>query len=103
KAQVIARTIDDRETQLVEEYQGVGLTRKQAEQRVYKKLRGSEAPACATVRMTEKRYVNRVKRLNQDLTTPVQSEPLSYTLTMLYRAVLDDDDTAVRDPAVSVR
>src|SRR5207302_1723775 len=34
---------------------------------------------------------------------PVQSEPLSHALTMLYRALLDDDNAAVRGRAVAVR
>src|SRR5712692_5272811 len=101
--EAIARTREDRESQLFQEFSGLGLTPRQAAQRVYKRLRGSEAPASASVRMTEQRYVKRVKRLNKDLATPVQSEPLSHALTMLYRALLDEDNTAMRGRAVAVR
>jgi hypothetical protein len=103
KTQAIARTREDRESQLYEEYQALGLTPKEVERRVYRRLRGSEPLASASVRMTQKRYVNRVSHLNQDLATPVQSEPLSYALTMLYRALLHEDSAAIRNHVVTVR
>jgi hypothetical protein len=92
----------DREQQLMQPLLDAGLTHAQAEQRVFKKLRGSEARASAAVRMTAKRYVIRTSRLNQDLAKPVQSERLSHMLTMLYRG-LDQDHAAIRHGAICVR
>jgi hypothetical protein len=101
--EAIAGTREERESQLFQEFSALGLTVKQATQKVFKRLRGSEARASAAVRMTGQRYVNRVTSLNEDLAAPVQSEPLSHALTMLYRALLDDDNIAVRGRAVAVR
>ena len=50
KAAAIARTPEERQDQLYEEYRGLGLTHKQIEQRIYRRLRGSEAAASAAVR-----------------------------------------------------
>jgi hypothetical protein len=100
---VIERTPEHRERQLYDEYRALGLTPKQVEEKVYQRLRGSEAPASAAVRMTAQRYVNRVKRLNVDLAKPVRSEPLSYSLTMLYRAFADEDAAAIRHRANAVQ
>ena len=94
KAQAIARTSEDHERQLYEEYRNRGLTEAKIEQQVYKRLRGSEAPASAAVRMGERRYIDRTERLNEALATPIQSEPLSEALTVLFRALLHDEDDA---------
>lgn len=103
KAQVIARTSEHHERQLYEQYRGLGLTEKQIEQKIYKTLRGSEAPASAAVRMAEQRYVARLESLNKHLARPVQSEPLSYALTILFRALPDENNTTVRHHATAVR
>jgi len=107
KAEAIDRMPEDQEQQFYEHYRGLGLTPKQVEQKVYKKLRGSEAPASAAVRMTEQRYVERLERLNEHLATPVRSEPLSCMLTTLYRALLNENsienNTAIRHHAIAVR
>src|SRR5207248_3001741 len=95
KAQV-ARRSDDCETKLFEHYKSAGLSYPEAEQRVYKILRGSEALASATVRMSERRYAKHLERLNAGLERPLKSEPVSHALTMLFRALPDVDDATTR-------
>jgi hypothetical protein len=102
KAQVIARTSWERDQELHREYRRRGVPEQQLDRRVYKRLRGSEAPASAAVRMTDKRYVERILRLSKDLETPIRSEPLSYALTMLFRALADEDDGAIKQCALAV-
>lgn len=113
KAQVIARTArqdEERETTLYQkyrqEYRERGIAEadidRRAEQRLYRALRGSEAPAHAALRMADRRYVNRLKELNLNLVTPIESEPLSHALTMLFRA-LDEDPATVRQHAINAR
>lgn len=103
KTQAIARAPEYRERQLYEKYGRLGLTENKIEQRVYKRLRGSEAPASAVVRVTARRYVKRIERLNEVLVTPVQSEPLSHELTTLFRALPDADGAAVKQLALAVQ
>jgi hypothetical protein len=103
KAAVIARTPERRERQLYKQYRGLGLTDKQIEQKIYKRLRGSEVPASAAVRMAEQRYVTRLKGLNKNLAMPVQSEPLSHALTTLFRSLPDENDATVKRHAIAVR
>lgn len=103
RARAVARTSEQRDRQLHEYYRGLGLPENKIEQEVYKRLQGSEAPASAVVRMTEHRYVKRLEHLNAHLATPVQSEPLSHALTLLFRGLPDDNDATVRHHAVAVR
>jgi hypothetical protein len=103
KAQAIARTSEERERELHGYYRGLGVPEKKIEQKIYKRLRGSEAPASAVVRMIEQRYVKRLEHLNAHLATPLQSEPLSHALTILFRGLPDDTDTTVRRHAGAVR
>ena len=103
KAQAIARTPERREQQLVEQYRGLGLTKKEIDRKIYRRLRGSEAQASAAIRMTEQRYVTRLERLNQNLASPVQAEPLSHALTILFRALPDENSATVRHHATAVR
>jgi len=55
QATAIARTPERRERELYEEYRGLGLTHSQIQQKVYRRLQGSEAVASAAVRMTDRR------------------------------------------------
>src|SRR5262249_15885815 len=96
-------TPESHEDELYRNYRALGLTPKQIEQKILKALRGSEAPASAAVRMTERRYVKRVECLNEDLASPVQSEPLSHALTLLFRALPDEDTVWVGVHTVAVR
>jgi hypothetical protein len=52
--------------------------------------------------MTDKRYFERIMRLNEDLATPIRSEPLSYALTMLLRALPDEDSGVIKQYALAV-
>jgi hypothetical protein len=92
KAEAIRALPEEREQQLIEQATDRGLSYNQAEQELLRKARGSEAPASAMVRVAEARETARVKRVNQDLATPVVSEPLSAAITALIRA-LDDQET----------
>lgn len=103
RAQAIARISWDRERQLREEYRRRGLPDDQIDQWVYRRLRGSEAQASAAVRMTGQRYTTRIQCLNKDFETPIQSEPLSHALTMLFRALPDTDGAAVKQHALAVQ
>jgi hypothetical protein len=96
KAQAIAQVSDDRQTKLFAYYESAGLSYREAEQRVYKILRGSEALASATIRMSERRYARRLERLIPALERPAKSEPVSHALTMLFRALPDVDDATTR-------
>jgi hypothetical protein len=102
-AEAIARTSWDHDHELHEEYRKQGLTDLQIDQRIYRRLRGSEARASAAVRMKERRYWKRIEGLNEDLATPSQSEPLSHALTMLFRALADQNDAAVRRHAIAAK
>jgi hypothetical protein len=110
KAQAIARTTRKRETALYQkyrqEYRELGIAEadidRLAEQRVYRTLRGSEAPANAALRMVESRYFARLQQLNTNLATPIKSEPLSHALTTLFRA-LDEDNATVRQHAAHAK
>ena len=105
-----ARKDDDLEDKLFEQYQqelrerGVAEAdiRKLAEQRVYRTLRGSEAPAHAALRMTDRRYVEQLEELNTNLPAPIESEPLSYALTRLSHEI-DKDDATVRQYAIDAK
>ena len=101
--QAIARTPESHQDELYDHYRGLGLTPKQIEQKILKTLRGSEAPASAAVRMTERRHVKRRERLNEHLASPVQSEPLSHALTLLFRARPDENNASVRLHTIAVR
>jgi hypothetical protein len=110
--QAIARTPEERESQIRREY------RRQAEQhgipedkierwldqRVYRRLRGSEARASAAVRMAGRRYLDRIEGLNKRLASPTRSAPVSYALTKLLEAVLDNkSDVEIRPRVEAVR
>ena len=100
KALAIARSSWDRDQELREEYRKRGIPKNQLDQHVYKRLRGSEAPASAAVRMAEQRYERRLKRLEKDIVAPLQPEPLGHALTWLLREI-DGEDAAVRGHAVA--
>ena len=105
-----ARETPERETELYQkyrqQYRELGIAEadidRLAEQRVYRALRGSEAPAHAALRMAGSRYLDRINELNPDLATPIQSEPLSHALTTLFRE-LKEDNASVRQHAVHAK
>jgi hypothetical protein len=110
--QAIARTPDEREIQIRREYKRQAEKRgipadtiaRWVDQRVYRRLRGSEARASAAVRMASRRYLERIERLNERLASPTKSEPVSYALTKLLEAVLNNkSDVQVRQRAEAVR
>jgi hypothetical protein len=103
RTEVIRALPEERERQLIQQANEQGLSHHQAEQQLLRQARGSEAPASAMVRMAEARETARVKHLNQDLATPVVSEPLSAAITALIRALDDQEaDSAVRLKARAV-
>jgi len=103
KEEAIHALPEEREQQLIEQATEHGLSYNQAEQQLLRQTRGSEAPASAMVRMAEARETARVKKLNQDLARPVESEPLSAAITALIRALDDQEaDSEVRLKARAV-
>jgi hypothetical protein len=94
RAQAIGRLAEGDEQALLRQYLGQGLSPTQAEQRVYKRVRGSEPKATAAVRMAGQRYVSTLRDLNAALARPTISEPVSHALTMLIGADADDVDAA---------
>lgn len=101
--QAISANSEVYEFELYMRYRTSGVPEDQIEQRISRHLRGSEAPAGAAVRMVQRRYVNRIEELNKALATPIQSEPLSHALTLLFRALPDADGAAVKQRAVAVQ
>ncbi len=93
----------ERERKLLRKYRAQGLSDAQAEQRTIKRLRGSEAPATAAVRMIHHRYLKDLEGLNQDLETPRRIEPLSYALTCLFRILPDASEAMLTKHALAVR
>lgn len=95
RSEAIRHIPEVRERELLEEYLRQGLSRDAAEQRVYRRLRGSEAKAVAAMRAAKARYVRATERLNVDLETPLHADPRGYALTMLMRAVADENSELV--------
>ena len=103
QAEAIRALPEEQERQLIEQATEQGISHNQAEQHLLRQARGSEAPASAMVRMAEAREAARVEHLNQDLATPVVSEPLSAAITALFRALDDQEaDSEVRVKARAV-
>ncbi len=98
-SEAIERTPEDRERQLYREYAQRSLDYTEIEQLIYRTLQGSEALASAAVRMIDTRYVERMTELDINLTTPIESDPLSHALTMLFRVLPEADDFMVRQLA----
>jgi hypothetical protein len=92
RGQALGRISEREETALLDTYLAEGLTRNEAEQRIYKLLRGSEPKATAAVRMARRRYTDRLKTRNTALAAPVMSEPISHALTLVLRAETDGAD-----------
>jgi hypothetical protein len=96
----VSRRNERRQSQLFEEYGHLKLKWGQIEQRVYKRLRGSEARASATIRMLQRRYERAIEQLNRALERPIKTEPVSYALTMLFRLLPDGDAATIRQHVV---
>jgi hypothetical protein len=105
-AEVIEEVSVDQEREWIEKAMARGLSYEQAAQQYRqhrRKIQGSEAPASAMVRMAEARETARVDKLNEDLATPVTSEPLSAAITRLVQALHDQEsDSQVREKARAV-
>ena len=86
KEDAFAQLPENVEREWYQAYLAQGRSPQQAGRLTYKRARGSEAPASATVRMAERRYEQYLERLNATLASPVPSEPVSAALTRLYRA-----------------
>lgn len=94
RGQALRGISEDAETALLVKFLGEGLTRKKAEQRIYKLLQGSEPKVTAAVRMARQRYADRLNRLNTALAHPEMSEPISHALTLVLRAETRGADAA---------
>lgn len=103
KEEAIRGLPEEREQQSIAKATEHGLSYDQAEQQLLRQARGSEAPASAMVRVAEARETARVNQLNQDLASPVVSEPLSAAINALIRALDDQQaDSEVRVKARAV-
>jgi hypothetical protein len=101
--QANAWTPEPRQQYVYGHYLGLGFTPTQAQQRLTKRIRGSEALASAAIRMATTRYVTRLKQLNEHLAKPIQSESLSHALTMLFRALPDETIVTIKQLVIRVR
>ena len=86
-AQAINRLSEDRERELLQRYISEGSSRGQAGRKVYKRAKGSESLASATVRMAEKRLTQKKKEFQAELETPHCYDKSSYYLTLLLREI----------------
>ena len=100
KEHAIAGLPENVEREWYQKYLAQGRDPQEAERLIYKRVRGSEALASATVRMAEHRYEEDLAHLNAALASPAASEPISAALTMLYHA---DDPVEVRRGLVALR
>src|SRR5262249_45097042 len=102
KAEAIARISEAREHELYLEYRRKGVPERRISALVLRKLRGSEPRATASVRMAEHRYLEGLEHLNQSLAVPIQSDPLSHALTILFRDLPITDAAVMRRHADAV-
>src|SRR5262249_1904236 len=102
-ARAIARTLEEREREFYQQYEEQGRRRgipddkvgTWAQKRVEHRLRGSEAPARAVVRMRVGRYVDRIEAVASELASPIASEPLSGAIRPLLNMLLENGEAAV--------
>ena len=87
KAQAIQKISEEEETRLIRHYIGLGLSHGEAGRRIYKRARGSEAPAAAMVRTAEARRKKENDEFHKDLESPRQCDETGYYLTMLLREI----------------
>ena len=99
ETQAIARVSEDREIELYEQFRRRGIPELEIQGRIFRTLRGSEPRATATVRMAARRYRQGVEHLNKALVAPIQSDPVSHALTMLFRALPTPDNAVIRPHA----
>lgn len=93
KQQVIAKLSEDEERAMM---LADGGSYREAERRLYRRLRGQEAKAAAMVRVADHRYEQDLLGLNGHLAAPIAADPLSYAITVALRAHVDDDDAGRR-------
>ena len=95
-AEAIRTTPEETERALYARYKKLGFGDHEIERRVMRRLRGSEPPATAAIRMAGSRYERQLEDLNTKLVAPVGSEPLSQALTPLFRELPDLDAVPLR-------
>ena len=102
-AEAIAGISWNEEQRLTKQYREAGVPDNKIDQRIFRQLRGSEAPASAALRMSLRRDQRRLEQLTQALATPIQSEPLSHMLSLLFLALSAEDNAAVKQHALAVQ
>ncbi|OGC01451.1 MAG: hypothetical protein A3G35_11000 [candidate division NC10 bacterium RIFCSPLOWO2_12_FULL_66_18] len=93
QAQAIAKLSEDREAELLRSFRAKGLSDGEAERRVYRRARGSEANAVAQVRQARRRYSQSVEASLARLDHPEEGDPLAFALTMALRAAFVSRDS----------
>jgi hypothetical protein len=99
----IQKISEGRERELLAQYKRRGLSHEEAERELYRRLRGSEPAALAAVRVAKSRYVRATEALNRDLASPRHADARSYALTMLIRAVSDENEVEMLRCAKAVK
>ena len=91
RAQAIQKLPDEEEAELLSSYKKQGLSHGQASRRVYRRARGSEAPAVRMVRAAESRQEQASIAFQKELQSPKQLDKAGYYLTMLLREIFLSD------------
>ncbi len=97
----IAGLSEDREQAMMKQLMGRGFSNTKAERAIYRKARGSEAPAAAQVRMVIKRAREGSQQHTSNLVSPEAHEPLAGLVTQLIRR--DVDPQAIPQIATELR
>ncbi len=97
RAQAIRKLSEEQEAELLARFNKEGRSRKEAERLVYKRARGSEAPAVSMVRAAESRLEREQKEFYDALQSPKQSDRTAYFLTMLLREIFLKKSATKRD------
>jgi hypothetical protein len=103
KQQAIRGLSEDEETRLYHQYLSRGLSADEAERRIYRKVRGSEVKAMSMVRMAERRYVERAEAVNVALAQPLHVDDFTHAVTMMCRAVGDENPAEIQRWAVEAK
>lgn len=85
----------EQEEDLFQHYLKEGLSRKEVDRRVYRRLRGTETPAAAQVRMALKRLGQQQRQFRKDLQNPRKADPLGHSLTLLLQEASADSSNLI--------
>lgn len=103
--EAIRRLPEAREQELIDRYLTQGLHYQEAQRRLYRRARGTEAPAAAMVRTAEKRHERERQRFMAELQSPRKADPLGHALTALLQEIISgsQDLESIRRKTASLR